>query len=1650
MAIRTWGRVLLTSLGVSLLVGAGQLGIAFGFGVLRFGRAFSDGIENQWYAQLTWIAWFAIVAAVTGALVADRAARRLGHDGGPPALAGLALCSSLGAAGVALITMPAARTAQLTDGTDPAGAVAVAALIGAAAGLPLAALVLWQRAYAWAVGSLVAAAWLLGAGSAVASFGTGTDLPAVRLGVLDPAAFSTGVVQRLAVVVMPSLALVAGATIGAIARRRDRHTAIVATSGLLAPAPLAIAYLAAGPGGATDAYQAAPFWGSLVALAAGMLGSLLAVIAHHTATQNPNHTPPPVRGELTAAPAAPPGSPSPGDADSDGPDTAGKPDTAGREAPAVTPDEILGPVPGTRDTAGTSADPLDPGTPISSIGSIGTDKPVSTGKPATSGDPDHAETKDDDPLSRESHNSRDSEPITLISPTLDDVLSPKERETQEEGGSDMFTPETNSGDPQRHPSPWDDADPGQEPDGLDDASAWAEAASHRPSGRSGLADIEEPPPALGALREPTGAFRQANWSAAFGANQPWELDQAEREPTPFELAERARRAEADRALAAGSARPGDDEAQASPSAWDRTPAEPRESRPERDDADRDDGPAEAGRTITMDFGAPADQDSEGGGLDTRLGPSGLRAEFAAGIRAGSEHTTDLPGAPAILPPPAPGPPPPLPPAANRPAPAPETPAANAPTSGAPISGAPVSATPVSSAPISGAPDSSAPISGGPISSPAAPGMPASSTPASSTPTSGTPISSPAAPGTPIPSTPTSGGPISSPAAPGTPIPSAPTSGAPVSTVPGAQVFGVQIPDTQISGAPAPDAPTSGTPVSGSPVPGVPVPGRPVPSSDAPAAGDWMPAGQARGGPADAAPPAPPAAAAAPSYPADTTPTGDAGAVFVPEPARAVPMIEPEFRVIPPDPPADDSPTVASPVRSAPDAPADRGLGERLAEVRTGEPGDFFAPHQQPGPPQAVAAQGDVWSGTGEPERRADQPSGPGTSGPGDGWAARPEEHGREESRSPRPEQGREEAGRPEATEGAAATPAYPARVFPRIFEPVEPPAEMPSLFESTKPATPAPSLFEPVRQRLTEPPAEQPTPRPADGRQTSGPSGAETVPPRPGDGARADSGTPWPADTAGGPASAALPAATPPREPSSLPRFAVSRPENSSVAGSFPERFASGPAAGDAAPRPDARPSNTTAGTADQGTPVPPRFPASPPSPAATDPAGSAAPWTGGDTAQPHAPGPAAPWTAATGGDTAQSHPADPAAPWTAATGGDTAQPHAADPAAPWTAATGGDTAQPHAADPAAPWTAATGGDTAQPHAPGPAAPWTAATGGGTAQSHPAGDSEDRAQAAPWTSGSPGAGTAEQPAAGDPSRWETTGQQPVPPGAFGGEAPWETGPGLARQPAPARPVEAFEGDGPAPWEAGAGQTPRFLAGADDGSMQPHFPAPWPADPTTAGPAAGPAPSHFPASTADGFPAPGADVSRAAGAARRDDPIGAPSSGNTGTEPVHEGVVLPPREVRQEPRQEPRQESRPARSPWAAGDSWAADDAWSVTDDWTPTAPAAGARPDRPARDDGWSAPEEPASTWSARPSEPWNADPPYPAGATPQPPPPAPAPEAPAEPDPEPQAAKPEKRRRGLFRRRNQPAQPPAAEAVPLRDEEYVDWVSGLGDRSSE
>ncbi|MFJ6195685.1 hypothetical protein [Micromonospora sp. NPDC092111] len=270
MAFRTWGRLLLTALAVSVLAGAGQLGIAYGFGIVRLTGEFAD--VNRWPAQLAWVGWFAVTAAVAGAVVAGRLARREGlpeHTSVQLAISGAA---ALGAIVVAPLCMQPARAAELST-IDPVWAVGICAVAGAVVGAGAASAVLLRPPLGWNVAMLAGAVWLTALVSVAPGVLSTGPLRTVRLGVLEPSWLDADAAQRLAMLLLPVVALLAGAVTGGLARRRGHVPLVGGAAGAAGPVLLAFAYLTAGPGDPVDRYQLAPYYGAVIAVAAGTLGS---------------------------------------------------------------------------------------------------------------------------------------------------------------------------------------------------------------------------------------------------------------------------------------------------------------------------------------------------------------------------------------------------------------------------------------------------------------------------------------------------------------------------------------------------------------------------------------------------------------------------------------------------------------------------------------------------------------------------------------------------------------------------------------------------------------------------------------------------------------------------------------------------------------------------------------------------------------------------------------------------------------------------------------------------------------------------------------------------------------------------------------------------------------------------------------------------------------------------------------------------------------------------------------------------------------------------------------------------------------------------------------------------------------------------------
>ncbi|MEU7842294.1 hypothetical protein AB0B39_15190 [Micromonospora sp. NPDC049114] len=277
MAFRTWGRLLLTALGVSVLAGAGQLGVAYGFGIVRLTGAFTGTTVNQWPAQLVWVGWFAANAAVAGAVLTGRLARRdtpAASTGRQLAIGGAA---ALGATAVAPLCMQPARAAELIS-VDPVWAVGICAILGAVIGAGAAVAVLFRPELGWNMAAVAGAVWLLALISVLPSLGTAGPLPTVRLGVLEPNWLNDAAAQRLALLLLPVVALLAGAATAGLARWRGQVPLVSGATGVAGPVLVAFAYLTAGPGDAVDRYQTTPYYGALIAILAGALGAAAAAL----------------------------------------------------------------------------------------------------------------------------------------------------------------------------------------------------------------------------------------------------------------------------------------------------------------------------------------------------------------------------------------------------------------------------------------------------------------------------------------------------------------------------------------------------------------------------------------------------------------------------------------------------------------------------------------------------------------------------------------------------------------------------------------------------------------------------------------------------------------------------------------------------------------------------------------------------------------------------------------------------------------------------------------------------------------------------------------------------------------------------------------------------------------------------------------------------------------------------------------------------------------------------------------------------------------------------------------------------------------------------------------------------------------------------
>ncbi|TDC52070.1 hypothetical protein E1258_25375, partial [Micromonospora sp. KC207] len=355
MAFRTWGKLLLTALGVSVLAGAGQLGVAHGFGIVRIAGDFTDATVNRWPAQLVWVGWCAALAAVVGAVVTERLARA--HPLTRTATGQLALAgaAALGAMVVAPLCMQPARATQLNS-VDPVWAVGICAALGALVGAGAALAVLLRLPLGWNVAAVAGTIWFVALLSALPALAGTGPLPTVRLGVFEPGWLGADTAQRLAPLVLPLVALLAGAASGALARWHGHPPLTSGATGAAGPVLVAFAYLAAGPGDSADRYQLAPYYGALIAVVTGVLGSTAAALARWPLFPRSDEAEAggDLPGTLGSTASGAPGAGLPGTLGSGLPGA----QVAGKQ-PAIVPTDILRPLP-TGPTPPGAGGPADP------------------------------------------------------------------------------------------------------------------------------------------------------------------------------------------------------------------------------------------------------------------------------------------------------------------------------------------------------------------------------------------------------------------------------------------------------------------------------------------------------------------------------------------------------------------------------------------------------------------------------------------------------------------------------------------------------------------------------------------------------------------------------------------------------------------------------------------------------------------------------------------------------------------------------------------------------------------------------------------------------------------------------------------------------------------------------------------------------------------------------------------------------------------------------------------------------------------------------------------------------------------------------------------------------------------------------------------
>jgi hypothetical protein len=284
MAVPTWARTVGGSAATAAVVGAAELGVVSGLGIVRWD---GDVTSDAWHWQLTWLALLAAVAVAAGALVGRWREVQSGSSDTHTLHAVVAMAAAAGAAAamVPLVLHPA-HAVHVPEPGNPALTRAIATGAGLVLGVVAGLSMLAVPAIAGNVITTVTWLWLAGLGSAAWTIGHGDAWGVARPGLLP----ASGSWIPLALLGPPALIAL---MVAAVARFVGGRAIWVALSGLAGPALLALAYVIGAPGGGA---QTTSYRYALLAVPLSTALSVLVAVARQTRRRaHPHRSPEPDR-----------------------------------------------------------------------------------------------------------------------------------------------------------------------------------------------------------------------------------------------------------------------------------------------------------------------------------------------------------------------------------------------------------------------------------------------------------------------------------------------------------------------------------------------------------------------------------------------------------------------------------------------------------------------------------------------------------------------------------------------------------------------------------------------------------------------------------------------------------------------------------------------------------------------------------------------------------------------------------------------------------------------------------------------------------------------------------------------------------------------------------------------------------------------------------------------------------------------------------------------------------------------------------------------------------------------------------------------------------------------------------------------------------